>query len=338
MSKSETEAHNLQVSIAADMQQLCLCRLAPTLQVPIFALNQRLCIFTFKSLDMGGSLVIHMFGAYYGLAVSYMLCRKQPMHGLEHPKNGGSYLNEIFAMIGTLFLWLYWPSFNSALASIEGGHALTDAHHAWQFVAIVNTLLSLLGSVVATFMMTSLVAGTFNMVHVQNSSIAGGVAMGSACTVLITPGGALLTGVAAGVLSVLGYEYLTPFLDRTIGLGDTCGIHNLHGMPSILGVFVSAFAALGQEQGYLLQSSGGKQFAYQIIAMVVTMAIAITWGLIIGWLATLFNPTNAPQLLPVELFDDGAWWVRCAAHTKAPSHTIPTHITVVVKHSTLHLM
>ena len=46
-------------------------------------------------------------GAYYGLAASLQLSRKQPMHGLEHPKNGASYLNDVFSMIGTLFLWLY---------------------------------------------------------------------------------------------------------------------------------------------------------------------------------------------------------------------------------------
>lgn len=53
--------------------------------------------------------------------------------------------------------------------------------------------------------------------------------MGAACTLSMTPGGALVVGLAAGTLSVLGFSYLTPFLDRTIGLGDTCGIHNLHG-------------------------------------------------------------------------------------------------------------
>ena len=41
---------------------------------------------------------------------------------------------------GTLFLWLYWPSFNSALAS---GNA--------QNRAIINTYYSMTGSVVSTF-------------------------------------------------------------------------------------------------------------------------------------------------------------------------------------------
>ena len=46
--------------------------------------------------------------------------------------------------------------------------------------------------------------GKLNMMHVQNSTLAGGVAMGAACTLKMSPGGALVVGVAAGVLSVVG--------------------------------------------------------------------------------------------------------------------------------------
>lgn len=48
-----------------------------------------------------------------------------------------------------------------------------------------------------------------DMVHVQNSTLAGGVAVGSVCNMLIGPHGALLIGLIAGVVSVLGYRYLS---------------------------------------------------------------------------------------------------------------------------------
>lgn len=37
--------------------------------------------------------------------------------GLEHPKNKGSYNTDVTAMLGTLVLFIFWPSFNGALAA-----------------------------------------------------------------------------------------------------------------------------------------------------------------------------------------------------------------------------
>lgn len=48
-----------------------------------------------------------------------------------------------------------------------------------------------------------------DMVHIQNSTLAGGVAVGSVCNLIIQPYGALTIGVLAGLLSVLGYRYLS---------------------------------------------------------------------------------------------------------------------------------
>lgn len=43
--------------------------------VPLYAANQHMVEKVFKAFDIGGSVSIHAFGAYYGLAASLMVCK-----------------------------------------------------------------------------------------------------------------------------------------------------------------------------------------------------------------------------------------------------------------------
>eukprot|EP00486_Rosalina_sp_Unknown_P005881 CAMPEP_0201577212 /NCGR_PEP_ID=MMETSP0190_2-20130828/23467_1 /ASSEMBLY_ACC=CAM_ASM_000263 /TAXON_ID=37353 /ORGANISM="Rosalina sp." /LENGTH=197 /DNA_ID=CAMNT_0048008991 /DNA_START=1008 /DNA_END=1601 /DNA_ORIENTATION=+ len=135
--------------------------------------------------------------------------------------------------------------------------------------------------------------GKFDMVHVQNATLAGGVAVGAAADLYLHPSGAIGVGIFAGVVSVCGYEYLSDILDEKFKIADTCGVHNLHGMPGIIGGIVSAIAlAIADGTGvyvskghedypfgdYTLQQQAG----YQIAAVCVTLGIAIIAGLGVG--------------------------------------------------------
>jgi ammonia channel protein AmtB len=57
-----------------------------------------------------------------------------------------------------------------------------------QFLCICNTVLSLLGSTLSTFATSAHVNGKLNAVAVQNATLAGGVAMGAACTLHMVSG------------------------------------------------------------------------------------------------------------------------------------------------------
>lgn len=51
--------------------------------------------------------------------------------------------------------------------------------------------------------------------------------------------GAFIIGGIAGIVSTLGFKYLSPFLNKKFRLDDTCGIHNLHAMPGLIGAIAS---------------------------------------------------------------------------------------------------
>jgi len=102
-------------------------------------------------------MYVHVFGAYFGLSVAKMLNHRD----LENANESSTYNSDLFSMVGTIFLWLYWPSCNSAAAKDEG-----------QMRAIVNTYLSIASSCITTFIISTLVGkGKINMVSLSNFKI-----------------------------------------------------------------------------------------------------------------------------------------------------------------------
>ena len=124
-------------------------------------------------------MFIHAFGAYFGLAVS-MIHRNRNLslsEGLASSRytsdlfslvSSISLLNYIFHVIsvysliflndykicfqnlqiGTVILWIYWPSFNGVLANEDGQHR-----------AYINTYISLIASTLTTFILSAMFGG-----------------------------------------------------------------------------------------------------------------------------------------------------------------------------------
>ncbi len=77
-------------------------------------------------------------------------------------------------------------------------------------------------------------------------------AVGSSCDMILQPAYAILVGFLAGSLSAIGFLFIGPFLKEKINLSDTCGVHSLHGMPSVFGTIVSAIAANGMNAAVMV--------------------------------------------------------------------------------------
>uniref|UniRef100_A0A667XPH0 Ammonium transporter Rh type A n=1 Tax=Myripristis murdjan TaxID=586833 RepID=A0A667XPH0_9TELE len=251
------------------------------MEITIFSINEHLVANVLGANDIGASMIIHAYGAYFGLAVARMLYRPGLRNG--HENDGSVYHSDLFAMIGTVFLWMFWPSFNSAIA--DPGFT--------QLTAVINTYLSLAACVLSAYAISSLVEhkGKLDMVHIQNATLAGGVAVGTCADMNIGPFGAMLIGFVAGIISTLGFKYLTPILASNLGIQDTCGVHNLHGMPGILGGLAGIVAvALGKKKNCCLASSLG---------------FALVGGAVTGLIMKLPFWGQPPDQ---NCFDDSIYW------------------------------
>jgi len=272
--------------------QMCVLSIAESL---FYALNKVFIVFgLFKAEDVGGTLTIHMFGAFFGLAAAYAL---GPQQKESASNNGASKVSDVFSLVGTTLLWVYWPSF---VGATETGDDTNEMH------CLINTIMSLLGSTGAAFYLSQyLNNGKFDAVHIQNSTLAGGVAIGATARLAMGPGAAFMVGLGAGIISVLGYFYSSPFLEEKFGLYDTCGVANLHGYPSVFGGLVSILLVIFNSEADFLEYGLVTQSIVQALAVVATIVTAVVSGFVTGKVV-LRNPASFAE---VPDYEDAVWWV-----------------------------
>jgi ammonium transporter Rh len=241
--------------------------------VPVYMLNEWLVLdgglgITKGFVDSAGSITIHAFGAYFGLGLTIALTtlkdRKKKIESDE--------TSDRFSMLGSMVLWIFWPSFCSAVVPADQ-----------MPVAAINTILSLSGATIVTYFASLIFRkGKPTIADIANAALAGGVAIGATCNVVSAPV-AFGIGALAGLLCVTGYVFIQPALQSLLKRVDTCGVHNLHGMPGLLGGIIAIFvvpgiltaqlvgivvtvflaAAAGVAAGFIIKLTGKKHFAYE---------------------------------------------------------------------------
>ena len=153
----------------------------------------------------------------------------------------------------------------------------------------------------------------------MNSTLAGGVVIGAPVSLIYRPGVAIFIGFTTGMLSTVCFHSLTPKLLKWIGLYDTCGIHNLHGIPGLLGgiwsAIIVAFYNTGHDIRYdskfadstFLNLTTGylRQGGLQIAGTFCSLFMAIGFGIIGGFLTRCFyTEKNKYFYLDTEYFEE----------------------------------
>jgi ammonium transporter, Amt family len=218
--------------------------------------------------DFAGSTVVHSVGAWVALMGAIAL-------GPRIGKYSGKKVNAIpgqnmtLGALGVFILWLGWFGFNPgsqlAAAGTENANAL--AH------IFVTTNLAAAAGTVAALVTSWLRFGKPALSLALNGALAGLVAITAGCNI-VSPGGAVVIGLLAGVLLV----FSVTFFDYVLRVDDPVGAISVHG---INGAFGTLMVGLLATDGGLFYGGGASLLLSQVIGVVAIAAWSMGMGFIL---------------------------------------------------------
>lgn len=258
---------------------------------PVFAFVE---YFMFTMLDgvvdPGGSILVHMCAAYFGLGVILTIREKrafkEPMYTTTH--------SVTFVWLASMLLWMLWPSFVTSL--------LPPEQTTW---GMITCYMAGIGSIITTYIICQAVQRKVNPLIYTYAMLAGPVAIGSPL-LSVNQWGALIIGLIAGAFSALAFIYLQPWLTKKIGALDVMGVHNLHGVGGWIGA-LSAAIIVGS--------------VTNAIAAVGVVVITMVAGAITGGVLRATRGTIADDML----FNDDLDFIKTEA---PPKEALPREVIV----------
>lgn len=183
--------------------------------------------------DFAGSTVVHTIGGMVALAGAIAL---GPRLGRKFVRDGGGPMpghNMLIASVGAVMLWFGWYGFNpgSTLSAMDiQGIAR---------VSVNTTLAAAAGGLTALFFVYPR-SKKWDCGMTLNGLLAGLVGITAPCY-WVSPLGAIVIGGIAGVLVVLGTDFL-----EHMRIDDPCGAWPVHGLCGIWGTLSVGLFATGQ--------------------------------------------------------------------------------------------
>lgn len=226
--------------------------------------------FLYGLADAGGSLLVHAFAAYFGYGVILALRHKK----IFDASMAVTVHSVSFVWLASMLLWMLWPSFTTALLAPEqviGG--------------MITTYMALMASALVSYLMLLAINKKIDPLIYTYALLAGGVTIGSTVD-LVGPWTAYGIGIAAGVISCLCFVYLHPALEKILGVRDVMGVHNLHGVPGLIGAL------------FAIPLAGG----VQVSGAVGTVIIGLIGGAVTGFILRALGRNEAYVLDDEESF------------------------------------
>ena len=212
--------------------------------------------------DFAGGLVVHTTAGVSALVIAVVLgARVGFPNDLKRPHNPS------LTMMGAAMLWVGWFGFNAGSALTAG----TSAGMAMLVTHIAAATASLTWMAVEWWR-----HGKPTLIGMVTGTIAG-LATITPASGFIGPVGALIIGVAAGVLCYLGVQ----IVKQQLKIDDSLDVFAVHGVGGMLGILMVSFLAAESFQGLGLDFTIAKHFGVQItgIVSVVIWAGGVTFVL-----------------------------------------------------------
>jgi len=206
-------------------------------------------------IDFAGSTVVHSVGGWIALAGAMLMgprIGKYTPDGVSRAIQGH---NLPLVALGVFILWFGWFGFNPGSTTAATGN-----------IGLIAVTTNLAGCAAAlTAMMTTwLRYGKPDVSMSLNGVLAGLVAITAGCA-NVSPMGAIIIGLCAGILVVLSVE----FVDKVLKIDDPVGAISVHGVCGAFGTLMVGLLASPDFGGVagLFYGGGMAQFITQVIGV-----------------------------------------------------------------------
>jgi Amt family ammonium transporter len=218
--------------------------------------------------DFAGSTLVHSVGGWAALVAIYLLGARIGKFGKDGKPNAIPGHNIPLAAAGVLILWLGWFGFN--------GGSVLSADPELTSLTLVTTCLAAAAGGVSAAIFSNIMYKNFDLTMFMNGVLGGLVGI-TAGADQMSPTDAILIGMIAGVIIVLGVA----LIDK-LKLDDPVGAVAVHLICGIWGTLaVGIFGAMASVDQFLIQLAGvGIVGAFSVTTSLITLlAIKYTIGL-----------------------------------------------------------
>ena len=228
--------------------------------------------------DFAGSTAVHMVGGVASLVGAKMIGARIGKYNADGTVNAIPGHSIPLGALGVFLLWFGWFGFNGAsTVCATGDDALVSMG-----AIFITTNMAAAAAATATMIYTWIRYGKPDVSMTLNGVLAGLVAITAGCD-MVSPAGALIIGLIAGVLVVAAVE----FFDQKLKIDDPVGAISVHGVCGAFGTIATGLFAL---DGGLFYGGGTDFLVKQILGVVVVaIYVAITMTIIFKVLDKLFG-------------------------------------------------